>query len=194
MTFILIYLAIGIVSIFVGPMSKDTREFILTMKEAGHETDHPERYGPPLAKWKIFLGIFLCITVAIIFYPVFYIEPIIDYLRKTIKSPNHNAIQRTPRNDKFLYFDYIAGIGDFFCRNCTYSRGLTSAIHGFMGKNNYLVAFQCQECGNFTTISNDLDNENGRLCTCGGQLSRDKPIFCPQCKSKDVEFSMNIIT
>ncbi len=38
------------------------------------------------------------------------------------------------------------------------------------------------------------DYEQSLVCECGGVLERDKVIFCPSCKSKNLSYQMQYIT
>ena len=100
------------------------------------------------------------------------------------------------------------GAGTIHCKDCDYQEDVISFIHGIekveeghpmawvgsveMGWTGY----QCQSCGQFCTLS-DTDKakkENPFTCSCGGELSRDKAMFCPQCKSRSMDYKMNYIT
>tara|TARA_Y100000589_G_scaffold175292_1_gene166375 strand:+ start:2601 stop:2831 length:231 start_codon:yes stop_codon:yes gene_type:complete len=53
---------------------------------------------------------------------------------------------------------------------------------------------QCLECGQFENLEGyDRVPRKGK-CQCGGKLSREVPVFCPTCKSKNMNYSMRYIT
>jgi primosomal protein N' len=52
---------------------------------------------------------------------------------------------------------------------------------------------QCQNCGKFYEIASRSKQEVTE-CEYGGKLSREKPIFCPECKSKNMHYDMKYIT
>ena len=44
---------------------------------------------------------------------------------------------------------------------------------------------QCVECWDIQNISDKV------MCDCGGKLEHDKPVFCPQCHSYSVLFTVD---
>ena len=93
-----------------------------------------------------------------------------------------------------LYFWEMGGAGNIRCCNCGYSEEITSFVHGFeSGRPAGVEGLQCQSCGKFHSL-NFEEKRSNRKCNCGGKLERDKSIFCPQCKSKNVKYNMSIIT
>ena len=51
----------------------------------------------------------------------------------------------------------------------------------------YCRYYQCQSCGMLYGLSGE-ERRNKKECDCGGILEGDKPIFCPNCKSKNLEY------
>jgi hypothetical protein len=121
-----------------------------------------------------------------------------------------------PDNDDFehkgLKFQYLGGHGKLSCNECNFSESLTSFIHGI---DSSRTGYQCQACGKFASRirtqrhrrSNDaiqeakeIHFESGSsyeaslICECGGKLNREQILFCPDCKSKDMSYSMEYIT
>ena len=131
--------------------------------------------------------------------------------RKIIEVIHTN--QSEENTVKNLYFKgLIGGGGEIRCIDCGYSEGIAAGYHGvkknpmydenlveelddFLCSNNeeyietYYLGYQCQTCGKFYALE-----KNDRLCECGGVLERDKPIFCPRCKSKNVKYQGQWIT
>ena len=114
--------------------------------------------------------------------------------------------------NKGLKFQYMGGHGKLSCNECNFSESLTSFIHGI---DSSRTGYQCQACGKFASRirtqrnrrSNDkiqeaqeIRNEPGSayeaslICECGGKLNREQILFCPDCKSKDMSYSMEYIT
>lgn len=97
--------------------------------------------------------------------------------------------------DTNLYFSWMGGAGTIICCDCSYKEDIVSFVHGFDdgGIANGVTGYQCQSCGKFHSLE-DGEDGNNKQCDCGGKLERDKPIFCPECKSKKVQYSMRYIT
>ncbi len=88
----------------------------------------------------------------------------------------------------------MGGTGKVYCNNCGYREKITSHLHSF-GKNPWRVlGYQCQDCGKFARLEIGKISDEYVMCECGGELSREKPLFCKICKSKNIEYSMEFIT
>ena len=87
-----------------------------------------------------------------------------------------------------LYFQNITGVGDIQCFECKNKEQITSFIHGI---HSATTGYQCQSCGKFHSIGNwdKID-----YCDCGGKLERDKPLFCPKCKSNRLNYEVIYMT
>ena len=94
-----------------------------------------------------------------------------------------------------LYFSLLYGFGTLCCYDCGYKEDIVSEF----GDSNdlfsiYMSDCQCQTCGQINQFeyyysdSQKQDESHERECSCGGQLSRDKFIFCPQCKSTKMDY------
>lgn len=90
---------------------------------------------------------------------------------------------------KYLYFSKMAGGGVITCLKCGYMENITSYIHGY--KIEY-EGMQCQSCGKFSAIK--IEDNKKTICSCGGSLQRDKPLFCPKCNSIKLNYKMKYIT
>jgi len=73
-----------------------------------------------------------------------------------------------------------------------FHENIISLLHGVDDWNR--VGYQCQKCGKFQVIENDLHIYETKKCDCGGDLEREKPIFCPICKSKKLSYNLMYIT
>ena len=111
-----------------------------------------------------------------------------------------------------IKFQYLGGHGTLSCNQCNFSESLTSFIHGI---DSSRTGYQCQACGKFASRiriqrhrrskveiqeAQEIRNESGSayeaslICECGGKLNREQILFCPDCKSKDMSYSMEYIT
>lgn len=95
--------------------------------------------------------------------------------------------------ERLLYFDGTSGEGKILCNRCGHSEDIISFLHGFFTTRRN-AGYQCQLCGKFRSIVSEEGDQVILKCDCGGDLSRGKPIFCPECKSKDVSFILGRIT
>ena len=94
-------------------------------------------------------------------------------------------------NERLLYYDMTCGEGKIYCNQCGYSENIISFLHGFTDSK---TGYQCQSCGKFHTIVSNGDNPGMMKCSCGGELDREKPLFCPVCKSRIVSFQLRRLT
>jgi len=97
-----------------------------------------------------------------------------------------------------LYFHKIGVIGEIRCMLCNYSEEIISFTHGYeklpSRKRIGTTGYQCEDCVKFHTI-NGYEGESDimKICDCGGALHRDKPLFCPSCKSQSVGYLLRYI-
>lgn len=96
---------------------------------------------------------------------------------------------------RLLYFSYMGGVGTITCNSCNHSEEIVSFTHLIGGKPLTFTGVQCQKCGEFREIMNYHEAGKERLlCQCGGTLSRNEPLFCPHCKSKELDYSLKFLT
>ena len=95
-----------------------------------------------------------------------------------------------------LKFQYMGGHGTISCNDCDFQQSQTSFIHGISTSRS---GYQCQACGKLTsntrTQNDSQETERAELvCECGGKLEREQVLFCPDCKSTNLSYSMEYIT
>ena len=112
-------------------------------------------------------------------------NPGYDTCDKTITKSKGWAEYTSIHNSPFLYFVKMGGEGTIICCDCGFSEQIISSWHGF--DDNY-TGYQCQSCGKLYALSG-RDEKNISQCDCKGTLEREKPIFCPQCKSKNIIYN-----
>lgn len=97
-----------------------------------------------------------------------------------------------------LTFCRMGGGGTICCGECGYSEQIVCFTHGHteMGEESFTAGLQCLSCGKFVSVSNDAAsvNQNSQTCDCGGQLSSEHVLFCPQCRSKKLTYDLQYIT
>lgn len=144
----------------------------------------------------------------------FILTPIIQLIPFITK---HYEKRRTLQDDKkykkqddkkckrinlFLYFRNMFGAGMIHCLSCGHQEWITSFTHGFNEKGGIcdgIDGYQCQSCGKFHALDFEKQIEKKQqniksFCNCGGELENNKPLFCPQCKSKNVKYVCRMIT
>lgn len=98
-----------------------------------------------------------------------------------------------------LTFSKMGGNGNLICLACHYTESILTFIHGIDAKSGIRCAtygFQCQSCGKFHKVRhNQRDGfETIHDCECGGKIEKEKAVFCPKCKSENVEFKMKYLS
>lgn len=180
---VVLYLLAGIVAVLTPPLAKETRTPFWRFRA--------EILGIPV--YRAFLAEATIHIVVVLGWPVFYVIVFLDARRG--RQISTKIADELPNKEEGLYFDSTGGAGAIRCNACGHEQGITSFLHsGSSPEDGWCESgFQCQSCGSFQTISNAVLTTEER-CACGGELSRDKVIFCPKCKSRDVRYLMGIIT
>lgn len=109
---------------------------------------------------------------------------------------NKNDQNQQEQKDDFLIFVNMTGAGTITCNDCNYEENIIAFTHGFDENDctDSNTGYQCQSCGKFQALTQCDINEKKFTCECGGLLDREKPLFCPQCKSKNVIYGTKYIT
>jgi len=99
--------------------------------------------------------------------------------------------------ENLLYYYQMGGAGTITCNECDFNEKITSFIHGAY---DAAVGYQCQSCGKFHTLNSHSEEYHmikiidPLICSCGGELSCKKHVFCPQCKSNRISYKTKFIT
>ena len=186
----IVYLLIGAIFVLIGPIKRMISEE--TTKARGHPIANAimGRQEVPTAK---ILAFQLTLTVvAIVIWPV--------ALWSVMKS---NAEERREleqwQQTKRLGLEYtgMGGAGTIRCNDCGFHQGIVSFLHGETESGNFSAetGVQCLSCGRFTSRKNPNDSDSNRhTCECGGILSRDHILFCPNCRSNNMRYDLEMIT
>jgi ribosomal protein S27E len=183
------YSLIGIVLINVGPASKEIREAVKEVRNKLLSSEHiNNKFSNKLR--------LLCFQIMVyVSFVLFW--PILTY--SVISDKKRNLDDQSTYDQKVkegLWFDLINGFGEITCKDCKQTQEVTSFIHS---RESSWSGFQCQSCGKFCPILAGGRGEahvykDSLICQCGGQLSRDKVLFCPNCKSKKITYNMDYMT
>jgi len=187
---VLIYLAIGVLLGTIGPAGKNISEEVAKARGSPLTNAIADREQPSELK----LGLFRLITTVgfILLWPLFIYGIVKD---QRDKAASMKAFEE--KHAEGLWFQYsMGGRGDLSCNDCSYSEEVTSFIHGISSSS---TGFQCQACGRFAAIESggpEQANEYAKrlVCDCGGPLEREKVVFCPSCRSKNLAYDLRVIT
>jgi hypothetical protein len=200
--YILIYLSIcALITIFVPAVRNQWKEFVVkSIPQCYKDIDwNIDLNSLQKAIKKIMISLLLGICVCLFFVGTVVFLP---FLIKNDKKRVSSAKATTKDFDTNLYFSHMGGAGTIHCLECSYQEEIISFIHGFDEKGHPAYGtkgLQCQSCGKFYSLNFDEQIEKRRqniksYCACGGILEDDKPIFCPQCNSRNVKYNMSYIT
>jgi hypothetical protein len=184
---IVIYLAIGVLLATVGSAGKAISNEV---KKSSNPLSCAINDQQPASASKILLLRILLTLVMILLWPIL-IWGVVEERRLQIKI-ERDCIEKSAD----LWFQYMGGCGSIHCLDCHHGEKVTSFIHKF---NSSRSGFQCRICGKFTSLigggRTKANQYKERLtCDCGGTFDREKPIFCPQCKSRNLRYEMEFIT
>ena len=93
-----------------------------------------------------------------------------------------------------LRFNQISGLGSLSCQACGHSEGLQSLIHGHRDDGGRIAGYQCRSCHQFQDVRSSKTQPPDLYCPCGGELTRDETIVCPQCQSTNLHYKMLLLT
>jgi hypothetical protein len=205
-TYLLVYFSVGILLNLTGPIASGIRNEMkyLRMKPPQSQYD-PDR--------KLLLAEIILRSLLLCIYPFAYTMWFIDlYYRRKGPSPverkRHEKVRmeiqkvREKRktdllaNKTFVFFRDSRGGGTIRCHGCGFRQGIVSFTNGRDYMPHFARGFQCQKCGKFHQVQflgHRLITPFLR-CSCGGELSNIKPIFCPKCKARDVHYVLEYVT
>jgi len=177
------YLLLGVIEWKWGPASQDLKRAIDEIEEEkSFARLSPRQFEERLVLVKV--GAFL---FSVLCYPLFYSIKVYDLLFHNKRSGAVLDLSENP----FTYFYHLGGAGTVWCSDCGYAEEIISFIHGATDSS---TGMQCQSCGQFSSLKDAEMLNQPRLCACGGKLERDAALFCPTCKSRNINYDMRYIT
>lgn len=182
------YLLIGLLLGTVGLRGKEISDEFKRVRGSELKNLLSEKKAP--LEFKLVLFRMIATTAFILVWPIF------AYSIMKERSSQLGLEKILEEKSKGLWFSYIGGCGKIRCKDCDHTESITSFIHGIDSSS---TGFQCQSCGKLTSIKSGgpgraNEYEESLECECGGQLDRDKVIFCPSCKSENLIYQMEFIT
>lgn len=185
---IAVYLAIGIFLVAIGPVAENIAKEVERARGTPLSNAFLEREQP--SEKKLFFFKVIVSIGFVIMWPIF----IWGVLKQ--HKEEKEAARAFVEKSKGLWFSYLGGHGLLRCNDCDHKEEVTSFIHGIDSSSS---GFQCQECGKFEKIGSGgpghaSEYKRSLTCECGGDLKRDKMLFCPDCKSQNLSYRTLIIT
>jgi len=189
-------LAIGYFGIgFLVATSRPVSQLIAieTLKAAAFNEDHGK-----VVRFELVLRI-----AAVVVWP-FYLAVVWSKPVVTQSSGESELLAKTndgtPHSLQGIPLNRLGGVNSLKCLSCGWKNDKTlSFVHGFGSDQWQKTGYQCQQCGAFHEIEHSIQRPVQRAahlpaCRCGGSLSREAPIFCPQCRSTRIDPSPLYIT
>lgn len=187
-TSICIYLFIGALFLVRGPVAENITREIDRARGTPLSNAYLEREQP--AELKLFILRAVVSIGFVLLWPIFVWGVFKEHRDSKL------ALEIFREKSKGLWFSYMGGHGSVTCNDCGHSEDVTSFIHG---SDSSTSGFQCQGCGKFSAIKSGGPGRANEYresleCECGGNLMRDKVIFCPSCKSEKLSYRTLFIT
>ncbi|MDR0834657.1 MAG: hypothetical protein LBN93_10840 [Candidatus Symbiothrix sp.] len=146
---------------------------------------------------RIVITLVLIITACLMFLATPFLISIFTRYEKEKQQRKRDIEKENQKRDNSLYYSRMGGAGKITCKECGYSKDTVSFVHG---SYDAVIGYQCQSCGKFHEIESHskeyhkINIVHPLVCECGGKLSCDNPLFCPQCKSKNLAYKCNYRT
>ncbi|MFU8818004.1 MAG: hypothetical protein ACNA7W_21860 [Pseudomonadales bacterium] len=185
------YLAVGCAVAFIGPGRREIAGQIRSVQGSDISNAILGREAPP--KWKVVAFAVIMSLGAVLLWPILLSALVQDGTRR--KKDQREWEERVAQG---LEFQRMGGAGEIQCGDCGYRQEITSFTHGCTvdGTPCSTSGYQCQACGKFHGVfeQGGVLTESAPRCECGGELSRNRFLFCPKCKSRKLKYEMSYIT
>lgn len=186
-----LYLLVGVGLVVVGRLRKlvldGHRQIALTAAiaaETGGSVGRARFYTP------LFLG--LVAIAAVVLWPFGLSHLRMEAKERERRRLRANAAREAARvNPRPLRFSGMGGAGSICCRTCGFEERIISFTHGVDTCN---AGYQCATCGQFVQLRDEHRDCPERRCACGGELHRDRDLFCPKCRNLKLDYRMHYIT
>jgi hypothetical protein len=119
---------------------------------------------------------------------------IFDLIGISLKGDKLPPYIMTPRSTN--------GVGLLYCSSCSYEERVIFYSHGFnpdkRNEDGSLIPVnsfkeQCQKCGKLHYY-NYLKPKESLECNCGGLITDEDPVFCPDCRHINMRYHMQFMT
>jgi len=178
-----VYIIIGVLLSFFHP---EIPEINLILRRIVRPTinDYIDE-GSYTPRWKRVLAVIIIRSVTIVIGPA---VSLIDLIINTI-----NEIKKEEDYD-YLYFVLMNGAGEVSCVDCGNKTILSGYVDGGPGSDWNQKGYQCQSCGRFHEIEYADRLDQLPRCDCGGELFRNKWLFCPECRSDHLIYNEQYVS
>ena len=174
-----VYILIGVLLNFFHPEVPEINQILRKINRPTVDDYIDE--GSYTPRWKRVLVVVIIRFVTIVVGPV---ASLFDLIYNPIRKVMNIILRRYEEdNYDYLYFVLMNGAGEVSCQVCTYTSKLTGTINGDHGSDWNQKGYQCQSCGRFDEIEYPDRLDQLPRCDCGGEISRNEIVFCPECRS-----------
>ena len=166
-------------------------------------------------KPKVKIAILLAVPLLPILFPVVYISDRISKMKEMVKDKKDEQKEKELKariglrpDENYLCFYRMGGVGTIKCGECGYQERITSFTHGLY---SCYIGRQCPKCHAFLVEYNESkeyhtfgDSNEDFVCTKCGTVVRKKeepilkgnedPLFCPQCHSARLFYTLLYLT
>jgi len=185
------YLAIGVLVALVGPGRRELARQVASAR--GTSVSRAVMGRPEVPEWKLLAFRVLLTIVMVLVWPLPLWSALQEKREFDAWEREHEA-----RVAQGLEFSRLGGAGVISCQDCGFRQEISSFMHGFTSGPDASAdeGRQCLQCGKFITVHRKGNPPVTPVppCECGGELSRDHFLFCPQCRSTKLRYEMAYIT
>jgi len=190
-TIALIHLGIGVV-LALSPLGRaEIAEQVRQVRGNPLVNAVTGREAPPA--WKVVVFGVLVVLAIVLLWPMFLVSRLQGqaWERKEQRAWEARVAQG-------LEYKWLGGAGEISCQDCGFRQEITSFTHGFTSgpEASCTEGWQCLVCGKFHDVERRGNPPLTPVprCECGGELSREHFLFCPQCRSRKLRYQMAYIT
>ena len=185
------YLAIGVALALVPPARAEIAKQVRLARGNPVVNLITGREAPP--EWKVAVLRMLLVLAVVVLWPLLLLAWLQDRSREQKEQRAWEV-----RVAQGLEYDRMGGAGEISCEECGYKEEIISFTHGYSdgGERCCTTGYQCLECGKFHNmgmVGGPFIDASTR-CECGGELSREHILFCPQCRSRKLRYKAAYIT
>lgn len=87
------------------------------------------------------------------------------------------------------YAEMVGAAGQIYCTECSFIV-LIDVCRFEQGFSVRKTSYQCLSCGEFSNVRM-TKSESVPNCSCGGTLSKNHQLFCPQCKGDKLQYTIH---
>ena len=185
------YLAVGVVMALTPLGSGEIARQISRVR--GTPVSRAITQRPEVPAWKI-VAFGVVVTVAMVLAWPVALSAVMQGRRERYRANKEHEARR----GQGLEYSRMGGEGVISCERCGFREEITSFMHGMLSGPEVSAdeGRQCLQCGKFTTVhlTGEPVRRSATRCECGGELSREHILFCPNCRSNELNYDMTSIS